>query len=386
MPVPHSVAHGKWTVHERLGEGNFGVVHRGICSETQEEFAIKFEENNRRRAPNQLQDEFKHMQHLGIPGPVPQGIMRAFFFGNEAKTMHNFAVLELLGKSLEDCLSITKGKFSVTTTVLIAEQCLQRFEYLHSKGLVHRDVKPENFMLGVGQKSHHIYLVDYGLSQLYFSQEHQPMLTDVSLVGNARYASLNTHAGMQQSRRDDLESFGHVLFQFLLGTLPWTGLAARTTEEKYRKIREKKATTAIGDMCKGLPEQFGTYLSTCRNLSYTERPDYRYLRGLFTTVRQQLDKQAGASMTDHDFEWCAGSAVPDDCEALIFHDYTQPDDMDGKTFKGNLDVVVDPESTPDWRQRSLKSPAHVPFLNLAEVDGNEDDEATPRTLHGNVAF
>merc|ERR1712137_813930 len=157
-------------------------------------------------------------------------------------------------------------------------------------------------MMGIGKKSHHLYLVDYGLSQVYFESEHCPMIEGVSLVGNARYASLNNHAGIQQSRRDDLEALGYVLFQLLLGKLPWTGLAARTIDEKYKKIHQKKATTAIDELCVGLPGNFAVYLAACRELKFAERPNYRYLRGLFTEVRLQIGKGCSIPLRDQDLE------------------------------------------------------------------------------------
>merc|ERR1719174_2024579 len=148
--------------------------------------------------------------------------------------------MELLGRSLKDRLNEVGGKYSLQTTVLVAEQLIQRIEYLHSKGFVHRDIKPENFMFGINGQVHHIYLIDFGLSKKYWGQEHAPMREKLSLTGTARYASINAHKGYEQSRRDDLEAIGHMLIYFIRGVLPWSGLDAKTQEEKYRKIREKK--------------------------------------------------------------------------------------------------------------------------------------------------
>jgi hypothetical protein len=158
-----------------------------------------------------------------------------------------------------------------------------------------------------------------------------------------------------------------MLFQMLLGTLPWTGLAARTTEEKYRKIHKKKAETAIDDMCKGFPEQFGTYLRVCRALKFTERPDYRYLRGLFAAIRQQIDNRTGLVMRDHDFEWLIDEQMANDFEALVVHDFPQPDDIDKQD-----------ERTPDFIPRTLPSPASVPAMSLDEAYDVEEDVETPR--------
>merc|ERR1719343_615965 len=158
-------------------------------------------------------------------------------------------VMELLGNSLEDCVEACNGQLTAGTSALVAEQVVHRLEYLHSKCIVHRDIKPDNFMLGVGRKCHHLYLIDFGLSVKYWDRRHVSMSTSNSLTGTARYASINAHRGCTQSRRDDLEASGHMFLYFLRGSLPWSGLEAKTQEEKYRKIREKKEQVLVDDLC-----------------------------------------------------------------------------------------------------------------------------------------
>merc|ERR1719433_1125580 len=111
-------------------------------------------------------------------------------------------------------------------------------------------------MFGVKEKHHHLYIIDFGLSKRYFDKKHAHFKQNLSLTGTARYASLNAHRGVEQSRRDDLEAIGHMLLYFLRGLLPWSGLDARTKEEKYRKIRQKKEETDIDDLCSGYPKEF----------------------------------------------------------------------------------------------------------------------------------
>lgn len=104
------------------------------------------------------------------------------------------------------------------------------------------------------------------------------------MTGTARYASINTHLGIEQSRRDDLESLGYVLIYFLRGELPWQGMKAKTMKEKYEKIMEKKIASPIEVLCKGFPEEFASFINYTRELKFDDRPDYGYLRRLLKTI------------------------------------------------------------------------------------------------------
>merc|ERR1712061_277755 len=204
--------------------------------------------------------------------------------------------MEILGRSLEERIQGCGGKFSVQTAALVADQVLRRIEYLHSKGIIHRDIKPENFVWGVGTKLHHLYLIDFGLSKKYYEKQHVVLRGQLSLTGTARYASINAHRGLEQSRRDDLEAIGHMLLYFLRGRLPWSGLEAKTKEEKYRKIRIKKEETALSDLCAGFPKEFEVYLQYCRDLEFKEKPDYKRMHKLFGDLR-------GKGVEDYQLEW-----------------------------------------------------------------------------------
>lgn len=127
-------------------------------------------------------------------------------------------------------------------------------------------------------------MIDFGLSKSFRDSktgDHIPYRDGKSLTGTARYASLNTHLGVEQSRRDDLESLGFILMYFLRGSLPWQGLKAKNKQEKYGAIKDKKMTTSIESLCKDYPKEFATYLDECRKLRFDEKPDYGLLRKLF---------------------------------------------------------------------------------------------------------
>lgn len=109
---------------------------------------------------------------------------------------------------------------------------------------------------------------------------HIPYRERKSLSGTARYMSINTHLGREQSRRDDLESIGHVLFYLLRGSLPWQGLKAATNKEKYEKIGAKKQATPIKELVEGYPWEFARYLEYCRSLPFEADPDYNFVLNL----------------------------------------------------------------------------------------------------------
>ena len=138
--------------------------------------------------------------------------------------------------------------------------------------------------MGIGRRQHILFAIDFGLAKRYQdprTQEHIKFRDGKNLTGTARYASMNTHLGFEQCRRDDLESLGFVLMYFCIGNLPWQGLPAKTKKEKYDKIRDKKIYTTLPTLCKGFPTEFEKYLTYCRQMQFTDKPDYGYLKKLF---------------------------------------------------------------------------------------------------------
>lgn len=273
---------GKWRLGRRIGAGSFGDIYIGVNIHTNEEVAVKLETLKTKHP--QLIYESKIYRYLNISpnGSPVVGIPKVRWYGQEGD--YSVMTIDLLGPSLEDLFNFCHRRFSLKTVLMLADQMIQRIEYVHSRSFLHRDIKPDNFLMGLGKEANVVYIIDFGLAKKYRDHKthlHIPYRENKNLTGTARYASINTHLGIEQCRRDDLESLGFVLMYFNRGSLPWQGLRAATKKQKYQKISDRKVSTPINELCKNHPPEFATYLRYCRSLRFDDRPDYAYLRGLF---------------------------------------------------------------------------------------------------------
>jgi len=283
----------KYRLGRKIGSGSFGDIYLGTNMTTGEEVAIKLESVKTKHPQLLYESKIYRILHGGL------GIPNVRWYGIEGD--YNVMVLDLLGPSLEDLFNYCGRRFQLKTVLMLADQLLGRLEYVHTKSFIHRDVKPDNFLIGLGKRQSVIHIIDFGLAKKYRdprSHQHIPYRENKNLTGTARYASINTHIGIEQSRRDDLESLGYVLMYFIRGSLPWQGLKANTKKQKYERIMDRKMSTSTEQLCKGFATEFRSYFEYCRSLRFEDRPDYAYLKRLF----KELFYRKGFQY-DNMFDW-----------------------------------------------------------------------------------
>ena len=262
-------------VNRQLGKGGFGQIYLGRNIKENTPIAIKVEDSSNR---SHLHLEYEILKD--IQGGI--GIPRIFKYRQGQK--HNYLIMELLGKSIEKLFSDNEKCFTYKTIFQIGYQMIERIQYVHYKGYIHRDIKPGNFVIGRGEKNKIIYIIDFGLSKKYIDLEtnkHIPYKEGKGLTGTARYVSLFTHYGIEQARRDDIESIAYNLIYFAKGKLPWQGVKTKNKKEKHKKIMESKLENTPGILCMGLPDEFEKLLKYSRKLEFEEEPDYKGIKLMF---------------------------------------------------------------------------------------------------------
>ncbi|KAK8791096.1 hypothetical protein WA158_005727 [Blastocystis sp. Blastoise] len=265
-----------YEVNAKIGSGAFGDIHIGKNKQNNALVAIKLESDKTKSPQLSLESKLYQLFAGGY------GIPNMYLY--KQVSHYNVLVMDLLGPSLEDLFNFCGRTFSKHTVYQLAIEMITRVEYIHDCDFIHRDIKPDNFVIGMGENHNVVYIIDYGLSKRYFNSSngtHISYRENRHLTGTPRYASLANHLGIEQSRRDDLESLGYVFLYFLKGKLPWQGLNAMTKKQKYNKIMECKIENSFQTLCNGLPDEFCYYFDYCRSLRFDDKPDYEYLKGLF---------------------------------------------------------------------------------------------------------
>ena len=277
----NKIIFGKYQIIKKIGEGSQSSIYSGENVETKEKVAIKMEKQKEKDCllKNEIYLLYRFKNNEGIVNIITCG-----------RCWGNFVLIEnLLGKSLHNIFLDLSKKFTLLDICQIAIQCLDRLELIHTKGIIHCDIKPDNFVIGL-KDPNVIYLIDFGLAHNYKSLKtgkHIDFSFTGYMTGTARYASRNALRGKQLSRRDDVESFIYMILYFISKKLPWMNIRAKTLGEKYKKIYKYKIEFNYRDFCKKYPQEIITCLEYILNLSFKEKPNYEYMRQLFKKILEQ---------------------------------------------------------------------------------------------------
>ena len=271
-----------YKILKKIGKGSFGNIYLSNDIFTNDYYAIKIE--NKNISKNFLENEANILLYLNYP-KTPA--IKTFGYTSN----YNYLIMELLGKSLEDIFEniLQKKPMSLRCVCNLGYQMIDILEFIHNKNVIHRDIKPDNFLMSNGDNKY-LYLLDFGLAKKFRENDnskHFPFIKGKKLTGTARYASVNALNGDTQSRRDDLESVGYVLLYFLKGKLPWQSLMIKNKEERYHKIMEIKRDISTCELCQGCPEEFQKYFDYVRKLEYEEDPDYNMIKSLFINILEK---------------------------------------------------------------------------------------------------
>ena len=292
LSLKNKIVFQKYKIGKMLGKGSFGFVLQGTNIKTKELVAIKLED---RKAESKLLKIEACLLYL-LKG---FGIPKIISFGK----WNNYHVMiqEILGLNLMQMKNII-NHFTLKDLAMLGIQIMDRIEFIHSKHVVHRDIKPENFTTGYEDIST-IYLIDFGISRKYRSSrtlKHVKFSLTGRMFGTIRYASYNASRGVEQSRRDDLESIGHMLIYIFTGKLPWKGMSLKDKQrkKKYLEMLLLKKYTPPEMICKEMPAEFLDYYKYVKNLNFEQDPDYEYLRNVFRRILTN-----NLQIYDNKFSW-----------------------------------------------------------------------------------
>ena len=347
---------GRYRLGKKIGTGAFGEIFEGTDIFDSSSVAIKLEHNSVKYP--QLLFEAKLLK--SIPGTgIP--VMQWFGIAGE----YNAMVMDLLGQNLEDLYNYCAKNFSLKTILMITIQMIERLKHVHDNHYIHRDIKPENFLIGKDTTAKTIYLLDFGLAKRYrdeYTHIHIPLKENRNLTGTARYASCNAHNGLEQSRRDDMESIAYVILYFFRKKLPWQGLKCKDKNEKHAKIKEIKMSMTPEKLFEGLPKEFADYLTMVKKLGFEDEPTYKNYIQMFTRLFKAKEFEM-----DYIYDWVT---VKNNTNVLKDASLVQSEEMSQKNEDRKINSTIEPNNgNPENEPKNMIN--EIKDENINEDDGRK---------------
>ena len=204
---------------------------------------------------------------------------------------------------------------------MVAIQIMDRIKFIHSKNIIHQDIKPENFLVGNPNTSL-IYIIDFGLSKKYRSSrtnKHIKFSNNKLFNGTFNYSSINSMKGIEMTRRDDLESIGYMLIYLIKGKLPWSDYLNKALGERFEIIYNIKKNISNEVLCKDLPKEMCEYMDYVKSLKFDEEPNYNYLKKLFISILDNMNEKY-----DLNFSWSKKKVKKNNFSLMTsFHNFQQ---------------------------------------------------------------
>ena len=278
----NKIIFGKYEIIKKIGQSSYSSVFLGKYINKKNYVAIKVQDKNAFVSELEKEAYYQYLlRGFGIP--------KILSFGKNRK--YNILVETLLGKTIYEYFTKNKNaNTKMKDLCMVAIQIIDRIQYLHSKNIIHQDIKPENFLVGNPDTSI-IYIIDFGLSKKYRSSrtgKHISFSKNNKFYGTMNFSSINAMKGYQMSRRDDMISIGYMLIYLINGKLPWS-ILEKGKLERFRKILSIKSNTTNEELCKYLPIEFYEYMNYVKSLKFEEKPNYIYLRKLFLSVLDKMN-------------------------------------------------------------------------------------------------
>lgn len=292
----------KYKLIEKLSQGSFGKVFKAENIRTNEIVAIKTEIKSKEQ--KSLKMEAKIYQYLANIDGFPQ----LKWFG--ATDNVNYLVTDLLECSITTLIQ-KYGNLCLKTVLLLGIQMIERLETLHTHYLLHRDIKPDNFMINISDLTNKIYLIDFGFCKRYNHEgNHIEFKMNKTLIGTPNYVSINVHKGCEPSRRDDLESCLYVMIYMFFGKFFTTDTKDTNTEPKISPL---KILVLKKEQLTNVPRFLTVAINYVRMLKFEEEPDYKYIIRIFTELLveqgfrketvEDLDTDTVEGLEEDDYEW-----------------------------------------------------------------------------------